>query len=177
MKVLEFLGALGLCAACANAGAQDARAKLRPAGPVTVTADRAEFDKDGIMLYAGDVKLISDTLQLRGDRLQLEQFKGGQYTAQVTGAPAQLDHTAAAVGGGATPPAVSASANTLRYDTRTSVIDIAGKATMTRGKDQISGDRIRYNVSARRIEAAGGSGGQVRIVIQPPPPKPESKTP
>lgn len=167
------LALLVLCAGAAGAAADEGKATdaLRPSGPVTVTADRAEFDKNGTMIYSGNVKLLSDTLTLSGDKLVLQQYEGGQYEAKIEGNPARLDHAGVAGENGEAAIPVQAQANNLDYDTRNGVIDILGQARMTRDKDEINGDNIRYNVLARRIEAAGGAGGQVKIVIQPPPPK------
>ena len=145
---------------------------LTPTGPVTVTADRAEFDKRGMMIYLGNVRLSSDSLSLSGDKLVLQQFDSGQYAAQVDGAPALLEHAGISNKTGPSAITIRAEATRLNYDTRSGVVDIVGKAHMTRGQDQIDGDNIRYNVAARRIEAAGGIGGQVKIVIQPPAQKP-----
>lgn len=144
---------------------------LRPTGPVTVTADRAEWEQDGAMIYTGNVLLTSDTLKLKGDRLELRQFAGGRFTANVTGNPARLDHPGLKEKNGAIGPPVGAQGRTLSYDSNTAIVDILGNAQLMRGKDQIDGDNIRYDVAARRIRAAGGQGGQVRIVIQPPPAK------
>lgn len=142
---------------------------LRPTGPVTVTADRAEWEQNGAMVYTGNVLMSSDTLRLKGDRLELRQLEGGQFTANVTGKPARLDHPGLKEKNGEAGPPVSAEARTLNYDSRTSMVDILGNAHLTRGKDQIDGDNIGYDAAARRIRAAGGQGGQVKIVIQPPP--------
>lgn len=170
----EWLAALLLLLAPLAYAADKTTDLLRPTGPVTVTADRAEFEQGGAMIYTGNVLLLSDTLKLSGDKLELQQFEGGQYESRISGSPARLEHSGTGEGGAAA-QAVSAQANNLRYDTRSGIIDILGKATMRRGKDEITGDNIRYNVLARRIEAAGGSGGQVRIIIQPPPPKAAGK--
>lgn len=155
------------------AGAQQKRETnvdaLRPTGPVTVTADRAEWEQNGAMVYTGNVLLSSDTLKLKGDRLELRQLAGGQFTASVTGNPARLDHPGLKEKNGQAGPPVSAEARTLNYDSRSSMVDILGNAHLTRGKDQIDGDNIGYDAAARRIKAAGGQGGQVKIVIQPPP--------
>lgn len=166
-----LLLALGLVSGLA--GAQQKRENnvdaLRPNGPVTVTADRAEWEQNGAMVYTGNVLMSSDTLRLKGDRLELRQLAGGQFTASVTGKPARLDHPGLKEKNGETGPPVSAEARTLNYDSRSSMVDILGNAHLTRGKDQIDGDNIGYDAAARRIRAAGGEGGQVKIVIQPPP--------
>ena len=171
-RAAELALGLALLLAAGTAGAQkreNAADVLRPTGPVTVTADRAEWEQNGAMVYSGNVQLSSDTLKLRGDRLELRQFEGGQFTASVTGKPARLDHPGLKDKSGQAGLPVSAEARTLNYDSRNSMVDILGNAQLTRGKDQIDGEDIRYDAAARRIKAAGGAGGQVKIVIQPPP--------
>jgi lipopolysaccharide export system protein LptA len=143
--------------------------QLRPTGPVTVTADRAEWEKGGAMVYTGNVSMSSDTLSMKGDKLELRQKEAGQYEAILNGAPARLDH--AGVPGDADAPPVSAEAKTLFFDSVANTVQLSGGAHLTRGTDEITGDSIRYDVAARRIKAAGGEGKQVRIVIQPPPKK------
>ena len=64
-------------------------------------------------------------------------------------------------------PPVTARGRTLVFDSKNGIADISGDARVTRGEDEITGETIHYNVNERRIQAAGGSGGQVRIVIQP----------
>lgn len=151
-----------------KAGSTDA---LRPTGPVTITADRAEWSKVGVMVYIGNVSLTSDKLKMSGERLELTQFPNNQYTSKITGSPAHLEHAGEPNEKGEPTPTITADASTLLYDSRTSVVDVIGNAKMTRGKDEVTGSNIRYNVAERRIQATGGDGGQVKIVIQPPPDK------
>jgi len=142
--------------------------RLRPVGPVTVTATSVDWAKNGMMIYTGDVKLASDTLNLDGDRLELEQLGDGEYRARIIGKPAHLLHSGTPASG-ETPadPPVTARGRTLVFDSKNGIADISGDARVTRGEDEITGETIHYNVNERRIQAAGGSGGQVRIVIQP----------
>lgn len=144
---------------------------LRPSGPVTITADRAEWEQDGAMIYSGNVLLTSDTLKLVGDRLELRQFAGGEIEARIIGNPARMDHPGLVEKNGEAGPPVSAQAKTLTYDSRSSMVDLTGNSRLTRGQDAIDGEDIRYDVAARRIRAIGGQNGQVKIVIQPPPPR------
>lgn len=154
--------------------------RLRPAGPVTITATNVDWAKGGTMVYTGNVKLSSDTLKLDGDRLELDQLGGGEYRAKVTGAPAHLQHDGEPAAKGTKQDAeapVTARAKTLIYDSKSGLVDVIGDALVTRGEDQITGETIRYNVIERRIQAAGGDKGQVRIVIQPPPSKEKTPVP
>lgn len=144
---------------------------LRPTGPVTIEADQAEWEKGGAMVYSGNVRLLSGELVLQGERLLLRQFDNGEFEAQVEGGPALLDHAGLAPEQGQARQPVSARARALTFDTRIDIVQLTGDALLTRGSDQIRGQSIRYDVSNRRIRARGGEGGQVRIVIQPPPPR------
>ena len=143
-----------------------ANAPRRPNGPVTVTADRAEWQQAGMMHYNGHVQLSMDTLDLHGDNLELKQLEGGLYEAHLTGEPARLNDS----GKDGAPP-VSAEGRKIDYDARSAIVELTGGAVLMRGTDHLTGENIRYDVAARRVQAAGGSGGQVRIVIQPPPDK------
>lgn len=142
--------------------------RLRPTGPVTITATSVDWAKNGLMVYTGNVKLESDTLKLDGDKLELEQLGDGDYRAKIFGSPANLRHDAAPGADGAQDPPVTARAKQLFYDSRSGVVDLTSNARVTRGEDEMTGETIHYNVNERRIQAAGGSGGQVKIVIQPP---------
>lgn len=150
---------------------------LRPSGPVTITADRAEWEQDGAMIYSGNVLLSSDTLKLVGDRLELRQLAGGEIEAKITGNPARMDHPGLTEKNGEPGPPVSAQARTLTYDSRSAMVDLTGNGRLTRGQDAIDGEDIRYDVAARRIRAIGGQSGQVKIVIQPPPPRSAAPAP
>jgi lipopolysaccharide export system protein LptA len=136
---------------------------LKPTGPVTLTSDKAELVQGNSAVYTGNVVLSSDTLKLEGDRVELKQYAGGQYEAKITGGPAKMNHA----GNGADNPPVSARAKTLNYDSRSGVLDLISDAYVMRGNDEITGDTIKYDVNQRRIQASGGTGGQVKIILQP----------
>ena len=136
---------------------------LKPTGPVTLTSDKAELVQGNSAVYTGNVVLSSDTLKLEGDRVELKQYAGGQYEARITGGPAKMNHA----GNGADNPPVSARARTLNYDSRSGVLDLISDAYVMRGNDEITGDTIKYDVNQRRIQASGGTGGQVKIILQP----------
>lgn len=176
-RCIALLGAGLIAAAPMMALAQDAKpdakpngatASLRPTGPVTVTADRGEWVDGGPMRYSGHVALRSDTLSLDGDTLELRQLGDGRFEARIHGAPARLDHAGVPDTRGASAVPVKAEAKQLFYDSRSGIVELTGSANLLRGSDEVHGESIRYDVGARRVQAEGGSGGQVRIVIQPP---------
>ena len=158
---------IGALASTVSAQSGDADA-LRPTGPVTLTADRGEWVESGEMLYEGNVTLQSDTLKLAGARMTVIQLADGQFQAQILGRPARLDHAGRAGASGIAAQSVSAEAERIDYDSRRGVIQLSNKARLLRGGDEVTGEQIDYVVAERRVRASGGSGGQVRIVIQPP---------
>lgn len=173
------IGLLALLAWLPLALAQDARSQadrprqsLRPTGPITINADSAEWEKGGLMVYSGKVRLDSGELKLAGDQLEMRQYGDGQFEARVTGTPATLDHSGVPGDDGRRAEPVSARAGTLVYDTRSEVVEVQGDAVLTRGSgNRITGQTIRYDVARRRVQADGGDNGQVTIVLEPPPPR------
>jgi lipopolysaccharide transport protein LptA len=153
-----------------------APAATRVRGPIKITAERAELERREYALYRGRVKLVSEDMVLTGDRLELRQPARGEFEARLTGAPARLDHPGNAKG-----PPVTASAAQIVYDTRTATVDLSGGVQLARGTDLLSSGQVSYNLTARRITAAGDGTNQVHITIEPPqntqPPSPPSAKP
>lgn len=176
-KLALLLLPLFCITAQAATGTPSKNDNLRPKGPVTVTADRAELDKTGVMIYSGNVLLTSDTLQLKGDRLELRQYPGDQYEAKLKGSLAHMEQSGEVDDKGQPAPPMLADGADMLYDTRTGILDIVGQAKAVRGKNEVSGNTIRYNVNERRVQATGGQGGQVKIIFQSPPPKEKTQTP
>jgi len=136
-------------------------ADLKPSGPVTINANKAELVQGNSAVYVGNVTLDSDTLKMDGDRLELKRAADGQYTAKITGAPAHMSHA----GNGPDNPPVTARAKVMTYDSRSGVIDLAGEALLTRGNDKTTAETIRYHVLEQRYEASGGGDGTGRVTI------------
>jgi lipopolysaccharide export system protein LptA len=147
-------------------------ADMRPTGPMTVTANRAEVIQGSTAVYTGDVHFDSNTLKLDGERLEVKRAADGQYEAKMTGAPAHMFHA------GVEPdnPEVTAHAKTMTYDSRSGIINLIGEALATRGKDEIHGETIRYNVADRSMDVDGGKG-RVVIRFEAPPPTPAPTAP
>lgn len=139
--------------------------KQRVSGPITITAKNGEW-QEGMMIYTGDVVMISKTLELRGARLELQQTGGKKnpYEISITGSPATLKH----MGNTAQDSVVDGHANKMVYRSATQTIQLTGAAHLERDKDELNGEDIRYDVANRRVQASGGEGGQVRIVIDVP---------
>lgn len=145
--------------------------QFRPAGPITITADHAKLVEGDYAVYTGNVKVDSNTLKMDGAQLEFKQAKNGQYVAKVTDDPAHLSHA----GAGPDDPPITAHAQTIIYDSASETVKLDGKAQLTRGGNIVNGEDISYDLAKHLVQAGGGSGGQVKMVIQPPPPAPGNK--
>lgn len=159
----KFLLAIALASTTGWAYAQKKLSK--PTGPITITAKNAEW-QEGIMIYTGEVMMVSSTMNLRGARLEMRQIGGtkGPYEITITGAPASFHQD----GETSADPAVDAHAQKIVYRSASQDIDLTQAAQLTRGKNEINGDSVHYNVAQRRVQASGGEQGQVKIVIDAP---------
>lgn len=144
---------------------------LRPTGPVTVKADSAEWVQNNQMKYTGHVSMMSDTMTVHGDTMEVHQSPNGQFEAWIHGKPATLDHAADPNADGAAAKPLHAEATEIHYDSQSGKIDLNGAAHVKRGDDEVNGETIGYIVPERRIQAASGGSGQVTITFQPPPQK------
>lgn len=144
---------------------------LRPSGPVTVKADRAEWVQDSTMKYTGHVTLQSSTLTLHGDSMDVKQLADGNFEALINGAPAVLDHQPQPGTTGPAAQPVHAEAKQLQYISATGTVTLSGDAHLQRGSDEVRGANIGYEVDQRRVRASGDGEGQVTITFTPPPPK------
>lgn len=159
-----------------KASARSQAEALRPSGPVTVKADRAEWVQNNQMKYSGNVSMTSDTLVVRGDSMEVHQASDGQFEAWVHGKPAILDHAADPTATGAAAKPLHAEALEIHYDSQSGTANMTGAAHIKRGDDEVDGNTIGYIVPERRIQAASGGKGQVTITFQPPPAKQQDTT-
>jgi lipopolysaccharide transport protein LptA len=137
---------------------------LRPTGPITITANRAEAVQGDYATYTGNVAVDSNTLKMDGDRLDLKRSADGQYTLKLTGAPAHIAHPSS----GPDDPQVFAHGKTVNYDSRSGIVDLIGEAYFKRGDDVTTSDTIRYDV----VKGVYEGNGRVTIVIPPASPAP-----
>lgn len=159
-----------LCLLLASGAASPAIAAPPDApAPIQIEADRADItEQSGASVYSGNVSLRQGDLEMEGERLEISRDgEQGEIRALLTGNPARLTQP---TDQGET---VNARAQRIEYQSRTRSIDLKGDAEFVRGRDRVSGQSIRYDASARKLQASGPSpgGSRVRIVIQPEAPR------
>ena len=149
-----LLGGLLLAPVLAIA-AQTANEQL----PYEIQADYAVFDQQkGTGEYRGHVQLNRGAEQLTADDMTLTLNKNKQLDhVEAVGSPVTFTDGVDMHG----------RAERLIYDVRTHSVRLLGKASVTQGERQFSGAEIVYGLDSKRVQAKGGDGNRVRLVLPP----------
>lgn len=189
--------ALAFCLAwlAAAAPAQDVLPQLQSTLPINLDADSSEFDRrrdrllfrglrisqgalgiqadeaeasrldfgDSLWIFRGNVVIQNGDTVVRCERAEMT-FKGHQLrNAKLAGAPASFEQRPAAGG-----EATRGRAGQLDYNLGNGVISMAGDAWLSDGANEISGNRITYDLRREFVIADAEGNGQVRMKINPP---------
>jgi lipopolysaccharide export system protein LptA len=133
--------------------------------PYEVQADAAVFDqKQGTGVYTGHVQLNRGPERLKADKMTLTLNRNKRLDhVKATGNPVTFSNGTDASG----------RAERLEYDVADKTIKLFGNAFVTQGERQFSGEEIIYSLVSKRVQAIGGKGRRVRLVL---PPSDTSKT-
>ncbi len=133
-------------------------------GPVTVTADKLEFDyKTRILTYHGKVKVTQADLTLRSDqlRIKIDPDAPDQLREVVAEGKVRIDKGARKASGGR-----------AVFDQATRTVVLSDQATLRDGPNEVAGERVVVYLDEERSVVEGGTA-RVRAVLFPP----GSKTP
>lgn len=168
--------------------------------PIDLDAASSEFDRRNNRLVFRTIHISQGTLSVRSDvaeatRLDFEnsrwQFKGNVVienlgttvwcdeaelaflghqlrSATLNGAPARFEQPRA--GGRRT----EGRAGTIDYDVTAGTVRLTRNAWLSDGANEVTGERIAYDLRREYVTADSESGGQVRMKINPPAPKKKS---
>ncbi len=152
-------------------------------GNLVVTADSGQatrhtsalnFD-DNVWEFHGNVKITMDDGQLNSDDAQIT-FANKLLTAAVAnGKPATFEQHLAKTG-----KLAEGKADSIDYDVRRGTVRLSKNAWLSDGQNEMRGEMLKYNVSARTViaDAAEQGAQRVHIIITPPPKSgPASPTP
>jgi len=131
--------------------------------PIHIRADAAEMDQiSGEIVYRGAVRVDQGSLRVDADQITVEYEDQKVVRIVAEGGPAsyrqQLENP---------PGEVVAQATTIVYLTRDERLELQGAASLTQQGNEISGEKILYDIVAGKVEAISGEGGSVRMVLQP----------
>lgn len=155
MSLLVLLASVWLMTAAQAAVATPATTQQ----PYVIQADSAVFDQaKGTGEYNGHVQLRRGAEQLKANKLTLKLDAKKQLThVEASGKPVTF----------ADGVDMQGRADRLVYDVKTRTVRLLGNAFVTQGERQFSGAEIIYALDSKRVQAKGGDGHRVRLVLPP----------
>lgn len=136
---------------------------------VHIRSHSFQYDhKQGAFIYKGDVVITQGTLIIKGDEVVLtKDTDGGINSIIVTGKPAYFKDV---IQEGQAP--TQAYGQKMEYHERDRILEILGKAKVTREADQFKGHEIRYLLDESKLAATGGDSHnkedqRIEMIIQP----------
>ena len=131
--------------------------------PIHIQADNVELDQQAQTgIYRGSVRVDQGTLRVTADEMIVEYHNKKVTKITASGSPAhyqqQLEHNEGQV---------RADATTIVYHTVEERLDLRGNAFLTQDGNEISGDYIKYDIVAGKVDAQAEEDGRVRMVLEP----------
>jgi lipopolysaccharide export system protein LptA len=159
------------CCLLAALAAPAAAEKADRDKPVNLEADKVTIDDSKqIALFEGNVVLKQGTLQIRGERMQVNQDKDGFRHGTTWGSPAYFRQKREGFD-----EYIEGWAERIEYDGRAESMQMFNRAQLKRGQDEVRGNYISYDAKSEFFQVTGGGTGagpngpdsRVRAVIQP----------
>ncbi|MEE4298368.1 MAG: lipopolysaccharide transport periplasmic protein LptA [Pseudomonadales bacterium] len=140
--------------------------------PIEIESDRAELDEaSGVAVYAGDVRMRQGTLVVTAETLTISTDDDAvtRITADGDGDDEPATFTQQIEAGPATDPdlQVRGRAAQIVYLTAEERIEFEGDAELSQATDRFEGDRISYDLRARRVNASAGGGERMTFTLDP----------
>ncbi|WP_136248605.1 lipopolysaccharide transport periplasmic protein LptA [Halomonas borealis] len=137
--------------------------------PIQVEADRLDLDdRAGTAIYRGDVRIEQGSMQLTGERVEIQRNDAGQLTtATATGQRAYLEQKPAP-----DQPLVRAWGRTVVYHVAERRIELVDQAELHKGGDTFDGGYLEYFLDRRVVQARSNAQGvsesqRVRMTLEP----------
>lgn len=131
--------------------------------PIHIRADRAQVDRNAqTIVYSGSVQVDQGTMRVRADEMIIEYEDQRVVRIIAQGQPARYQQELEDDQG-----QVRADARTIVYNLQQEQLQLQGEAFLTQGGNEITGDLIRYDIVAGRVDAEAGEEGPVRVTVQP----------
>ncbi len=135
--------------------------------PIQIEADIAVRDESaGETRYEGNVILTQGSLRITADRISIKHDSAAADKIVAIGQPATLVQQPAS-----DQAPVDASARQIEYVRSEDLVRLIDEARIAQDGSVLSGDRIEYLVTQRKVKAAGAPGasgeGRVEVVIPP----------
>ncbi|MFP4520310.1 MAG: LptA/OstA family protein [Oceanicaulis sp.] len=153
-----FAAAAAALALSAAAGAQ-AGQPASGEGPIDISADRGEvFDREGRLVYEGDVNVVRGDARLRADRV--EAF----FTRREGGGFGPIRRIVAVGEVFYVTPEEIARGDEGVYDLEAGAITLEGAVVLTQGCNVSTGERLVADLDGGAARLSGGGSGESRRV-------------
>ncbi len=159
-----LLLALALLAPCARALPDDAEQ------PIEIESDRAELDEtSGVAVYAGNVRMRQGTMVVTAETLTIQTAEDAVTRITADGDDEPATFVQQIEPGPASDPdlQVRGRATQIVYVTTDERIEFEGDAELAQATDRFEGDRISYDLRARRVNASAGGGERMTFTLDP----------
>lgn len=135
--------------------------------PIVIRADSGEFDqKNNQAKYHGNVQVDQGTMRVNADRMVI--LRKDKKVTRITffgndTDPARYKQQLTVEEG-----EVKGRADTITYYTQQEVLDLEGRAFLTQQGNEITGNTIKYDIVAGKVNAASKpDSGPIHMVIMP----------
>ncbi len=122
-------------------------------------------DQKQVTVWERNVLVVQGTMQIRADKVIVQQFPDGTQNATAWGNPVSFRQKREGAD-----DYIEGFGERVEYRGKDEQISFFSKARVRRGQDELRGNFISYNAATEIFEAKGGdvaSGGRVRGVFQP----------
>lgn len=138
---------------------------------MTIDADRVTVDElKRTSVFTGHVVISQGSLLVKAERVVYQQSEDGDnYVITASGSPINFRQKQ-----DNSPDFIEAYAEQLEFNSKTQQARLLRRATLRRGKDEVRGDTIFYDMRTQQYEVKGaprasGSPGsdRIKVIIQP----------
>lgn len=137
--------------------------------PIEVEANQLDLDDQaGTAVYTGDVEIRQGSMQLTGDRVEIQRNAAGQLSRAIaTGERAYIEQQP-----NPESPLVRGWGRTIRYHVAERRVELIDRAELHQGGDTFDGGYLEYFLDRRVVQARSDAEGveerqRVRMTLQP----------
>lgn len=136
--------------------------------PIEVAADRLDIDdRSGTAVYTGDVEIRQGSMQLTGDRVEIERNEAGEVTRiTAIGERAYIEQQPAP-----DEPVVNGWGRTIVYHARERRVELIDQAELHQARDTFDGGYVQYYLDRRTVQARSEVEGRdrqrIRMTLNP----------
>ncbi len=132
--------------------------------PIHLQADQASYNqRTGVSVYTGHVEVSQGSMYLAAHKATVYFDDQGRFQrVEAVGKPARFRYRPS-LG----KPVIHGVGDRVVYNAETALVIVTGHAHFTQGRDQFTGQRIRYDLVKDVVHASSGGGKRIQFTIQP----------